>query len=271
MRFGLALPHYGFSLPDGEVSFEAVAEWARLAESLGFDSVWVSDHLVYSFARYGADPAPIASLEPMTTVAALAAVTTRVRLGTLVLCAPFRHPSMVAKMASTIDGISNGRFELGVGAGWLEEEFRAFGFPFGTVDERFEALEQTLVVLEALRGGDAADVDAGGVHLRDARLLPPPVQRPLPVFVGGKGGRRLLRLAVRHADGWNVVWRISDDAFAERAARARRLCEEEGRDPGSFRFTVGLHGLLGETQREARAAFERGRAAMPGGALDAED
>ncbi len=139
MRFGLSLPHYGFSLPGGgPITFEAMSEWAVRAERLGFDSIWVSDHFFYSFARYGADPTPIAAVEPLTAIAGLATVTDRIRMGTLVLGAPFRHPSILAKMATTIDGISGGRLDLGVGAGWLREEFDAFGFDYGTVGERFD-------------------------------------------------------------------------------------------------------------------------------------
>ena len=176
-----------------------MAEWAGRAERLGFDSVWISDHFFYSFARYGGDPTPIAAIEPLTAIAGLAAVTERIRLGTLVLGAPFRHPSIVAKMATTIDGISGGRLDLGVGAGWLEEEFIAFGYDYGTIGDRFEALEDTLQVLHALFSGLPATIDGSAVALRDARLLPTPVQPRIPVWVGGKGGPRLLRLAARYA------------------------------------------------------------------------
>jgi len=267
MRFGLALPHYGFSLPDEAVTFEALASWARRAETMGFDSVWVSDHFFYSFARYGADPAPIASLEPMTALAGLAAVTERVRLGTLVLGSPFRHPALVAKMATTIDGISGGRLDLGVGAGWMQEEFEAFGYPYGTVGERFAILEETLQVFAAFASGAPADFDGPTVTLRGARLLPAPVQRPLPVWVGGKGGPRLLRLAARYATGWNAVWRWTPQDYAARAAAARAACEAEGRDPATFRFSVGLYGVIGEDEAAARAAFERGRASFPANAM----
>ncbi|MGZ8607156.1 MAG: LLM class flavin-dependent oxidoreductase, partial [Actinomycetota bacterium] len=172
MRFGLALPQYGFSLPNGEVGFETTAAWARRAEELGFDSVWLSDHFFYTFARYGGDPAPIPAIEPMTALAALAAITSRVRLGTLVLCAPFRHPALLAKMAVTIDHLSGGRLDLGLGAGWLEGEFDAFGFPFGTIGERFTALEDALAALSALQSGEPATYVGSSVTLRDALLLP---------------------------------------------------------------------------------------------------
>ena len=271
MRFGLALPQYGFSLPGGqEIGFGTTVDWAHRAEELGFDSVWLSDHLFYSFARYGADPAPIAAIEPMTALAGIAAVTTRVRLGTLVLCAPFRHPALLAKMAATIDRISGGRLDLGLGAGWLQEEFDAFGFSFGTVAERFDTLEGTLAALSALQSGRPATYGGATVTLRDALLLPAPVHGRVPVWVGGKGGPRLLKLAARYADGWNAVWRIEAVDYANRVKAAREACEAIGRDPSTFRLSVGLYSVIAENEREAHAMFERGRTAFPGGAMDAE-
>lgn len=246
MRFGLALPHYGFSTPAGEPpTFEAVAGWARRAEALGFDSVWVSDHLFYSFARYGADPAPIGSLEAMTTLAGLAAVTRRVRLGTLVLCAAFRHPSLLARQADVIAKLSGHRLDLGLGAGWFEEEFAAFGLPFGSVRERFAHLERTIEVLHARLDG-------------------------VPLWLGGKGGPRLLRLAARLGAGWNVVWRVAPDTYAAKVADVREACESAGRDPSTFRLSVGFYGTVGSDEATARAAFERGRAAFPGDAMAGE-
>jgi len=272
MRFGLSLPHYGFSLPGGRpITFETMADVARRAEASGFDSLWVSDHLFYSFARYGVDPGPIAALEPMTSLAGLAAVTERARLGTLVLSAPFRPAALLAKMAATLDRVSGGRLDLGVGAGWLEEEFTAFGYPFGTVGSRFALLEDTLRVLTTLSGPDPVDLESGSVELRDAVLRPAAIQEPhVPVWLGAKGGDRALRLAARYADGWNTVWRWAPGAYGERVGAARRACEAIGRDPSTLRLSVGLYGLIGEDESSARAAFERGRVAMPGHALDAE-
>lgn len=272
MRFGLALPHYGFSLPDAQsITFQAMSDVARRAEALGFDSLWVSDHLFYTFSRYGVAPTPIASLEAMTALAGLAAVTERARLGSLVLSAPFRHPALLAKMAATIDRISGGRFDLGIGAGWFEEEFDAFGFGFGSVGERFALLEDSLKVLTGLPGPEPVTLDAGPFHLRDAVLLPPPIQEPrAPVWLGAKGGDRALDLAARYADGWNTVWRWTPEAYGERVAAARRACEAVGRDPATLRLSVGLYGLIGQDETEARAVFERGRATMPGGAMDDE-
>ena len=270
MRFGLSLPHYGFSFPSGETSFAAVASWAKRAEDLGFDSVWVSDHFFYSFARYGADPAPIPSLEPLTTLAGIASVTDRVRLGTLVLCAPFRHPALLARAAASIDLLSGGRVELGLGAGWLEEEFDAFGYRFGSVGERFAALEESLEVMRLLFGGEPVAYEGPNVTLREAVLAPAP-ERPPPIWVGGKGGPRLLRMAARFADGWNTVWRVSPHGYSDKVADVRAACEAVERDPAGFGLSIGLYSLIGEDEEGAEAAFERGRAAAPGNAMAADD
>ena len=153
MRIGLALPHYDFSAPDGApVTWERLAASARGAEARGFDSVWISDHFFLSLSRYGGSGGPFGSAEPLTTLAALATVTERVRLGSLVLGAGFRHPALVAKAATTIDLLSSGRLDLGVGAGWYEEEYRAFGYSFGTARERFEILEESFEVLATILG-----------------------------------------------------------------------------------------------------------------------
>jgi len=251
MRFGLALPQYGFSLPTGRIRSDDAVRWARRADDLGFDSVWLSDHLFYSFGRYGADPAPIAALEPLTALAAVATETARVRLGVLVLAAGFRPPELVAKAAATIDRLSGGRLELGLGAGWLGEEFVAFGYRFGTIGERCAALGQTLRRLTR----SATDRGSPG---------PSSVQERVPLWRGGKGGPRLLRLAARYATGWNVVWRVSPEDHAGRVADIAAACGREGRDPATFRRTVGLYGTVGLTEHDARARFERARASFPG-------
>jgi probable F420-dependent oxidoreductase len=270
MRFGLTLPHYGFSLPSGETSFSSVAAWAKRAEDLGFDSVWVSDHFFYSFARYGADPAPIASLEPLTTLAGIAAVTHRVRLGTLVLCSAFRHPALLARIAASIDLLSDGRLDLGLGAGWMREEFDAFGYRFGTTGERFEGLEESLDVIRRLFGGETVTYDGPTVTLRDAVLAPAPERGPA-LWVGGKGGPRLLRLAARLADGWNMVWRVTPEAYVGKVSDVHAACDATGRDPATFGLSVGLYSLIGEDEASAHAAFDRGRAAAPGDAMAADD
>lgn len=270
MRIGLALPHYDFSFPDpGPVSWARLRDAALRAESLGFDSVWLSDHFFLDLARYGGPDEPQGSLEPFTAVAALAAVTERVRLGTLVTCAPFRAAGQVAKMATAIDLASGGRFDLGIGAGWYEREFEAFGYPFPEIGERFSMLEEQVAAVRALFDGGPVDFDGRHVRLRGAYNHPAPATPGgPPIWVGGKGGDRLLRLVARHAAGWNTVWRWTPQDHAARAARLREIAEREGRDPASVRLSVGLYTLVGEDERDLVARFRAMQRWMPGGALD---
>jgi probable F420-dependent oxidoreductase len=258
MRFGLSLPHYDFSLPGVRpIGFDALAEHAIRAEELGFDSVWVSDHFFYSLARYGAGDELLGSLEPLTALAGVAVRTSRVRLGTLVLGAPFRHPSVLAKSATTIDVLSGGRLDLGIGAAWYQDEFEAFGYAFGEAGDRFDALEEAVTVLEALLPGGPVTLEAGRVRLVDAYNRPEPIQRPRPpIWIGAKGGDRALRLVARHADGWNSVWRWPPEAFGERMRRARELAERAGRDPATVRFSVGLYTIVGEDEADLRARWD---------------
>ena len=273
MRFGLALPHYDFSFPDGgPVSFERTAEWAVRAEELGFDSVWMSDHFVYSLARHGAGEELLGSLEPLTTLAGLAPITSRVRLGTLVLGAPFRHPAVLAKSATALDLVSGGRLDLGIGAGWYEEEFDRFGYRFGTVGERFGLLEETVEALDRLLPGGPVTFEGRSVRFTEAMNHPEPAQRPRPpIWIGAKGGDRSLRLVVAHADGWNTVWRWTPDAYAEKVARARELSERAGRDPATFRLSVGLYTIVGEDERDLGRRWEAMRERMPGAAAEPLD
>jgi probable F420-dependent oxidoreductase len=270
MRVGLALPHYDFSLPGGgPVTFSRVAEVARDAERLGFDSVWLSDHFFASLERYGGGEARYGSLEPLTTLAALAPLTERVRLGTLVLSAGFRHPAILAKSATAIDLLSSGRLDLGIGAGWYAPEFEAFGYPFGSTGERFGVLEETLEVLTRLFEEGPASYEGRRFTLREAYNHPMPAQRPRPpIWLGGKGGPRLLSLAARLADGWNTAWRWTPDAYGHRVSAARHACEEIGRDPASLRLSLGLFTVVGEDEADLDRRFELMREGLPAGVAD---
>ena len=270
MRVGLALPHYDFSFPDGKpLSWDRLLEVALRAESLGFDSVWISDHFCLELGRYGGPRGVHASIEPFTALAALAAATERVRLGTLVACAPFRHVGILAKMATTIDLASRGRFDLGLGAGWYEGEFEAFGYPFPSVGERFSQLEEQVEALKGLFGEGPVTFDGSLVHLQGAFNRPRPAQAGgPPIWLGGKGGDRLLRLVARHGHGWNSVWRWTPEALGARASRLRELCEEAERDPSTVGLSVGLFSVLGEDAADLAARWEAAQRWTPGGAMD---
>jgi probable F420-dependent oxidoreductase len=271
MRIGLALPHYDFSFPDADrVTWDGMADAARRAESLGFDSIWVSDHFFLDLARYGGSERLAGSLEPFTALAGLGVVTDRIRLGTLVACSGFRHPGIVAKMATAIDLVSEGRFDLGLGAGWYEREFRSFGYSFGTTGRRFRQLEETVEAVRALLGEGPIDLHGEHVDLSGAYNRPRPAQEGgPPIWVGGKGGPRLLRLVVRHAAGWNTVWRWAPGDYGEKIRDLERISREEGRDAATVRRTVGLYTLVGEDERDLGRRWAALQRWTPGGALDA--
>jgi probable F420-dependent oxidoreductase len=270
MRIGLALPHYDFSFPDADrVTWEGLAGAARRAEAQGFDSIWISDHFFLDLARYGGTDRLQGSVEPFTALAALAVVTERVRLGTLVACAGFRHPGIVTKMATAIDLLSGGRFDLGLGAGWYEREFRSFGYEFDSTGVRFRQLEETVRAVGALFGEGPVNMKTDFVQLSGAFNRPRPAQDGgPPIWIGGKGGARLLKLVATEAAGWNTVWRWSPEDYAGRIRALERTCEETDRDPATVRRSVGLYALVGQDERELGARFAALQAWTPGGALD---
>jgi F420-dependent oxidoreductase-like protein len=220
-------------------------ELARQADALGFESLWVFDH----FHTVPA-PADEITFESFSTLTALAMATDRVRLGHMVVCAGFRNPALTAKMSSTIDVISGGRFELGIGAGWKEEEWRAYGYGFPSLGERLEALDDNLGVIRAMFGHGRAEYEGANASVRRAINVPKGIQAHIPIIVGGNGPRVTAGLAIRHADELNYVF-LSPPQVTERMSAVRARCETEGRDPASLRFSLYVRD---EEMREAGQA-----------------
>jgi len=269
VQFGLALPHYEFSVPgESPLRFETIAAHASAAEALGFDSLWVSDHVSLSIERYGGPPGEQFAYEPLTTLAALAGVVRRPRLGTLVLAEALRPAGVLAKALATLDRLCQGRLDIGIGAGWYAPDFEAVGLTLPPPAVRLARLREALEVLGALLPGGPASLDGTAHIVRGATNLPPALQAPRPpIFVGGKGNR-LLRLVADMADGWNTCWVWTPEDYRRRAAVLDRACEDAGRDPASVRRTVGLYALAGEDDRDLVARYERMRKNAPGGMLD---
>jgi probable F420-dependent oxidoreductase len=269
MQFGLALPHYDFSVPgESPLRFETIAAHASAAEALGFDSLWVSDHVSLSIERYGGPPGEQFAYEPLTTLAALSGVTSRARLGTLVLSEVLRPAGVLAKSLATLDRLCRGRLDIGIGAGWYTPDYEAVGLSLPPPAVRLARLREALAVLDALLPGGPASLDGQAHIVREASNLPPALQAPRPpIFVGGKG-RRLLRLVADAADGWNTCWVWTPEDYRQRADVLDRACEDAGRDPASVRRTLGLYALAGEDERDLAARYDRMRAAAPGGMLD---
>lgn len=238
MQIGLVLPMNDADAPGGS-TWPRIRSVVRHAEAVGLDSAWVYDHLIFRFP----DRPESGILEPWTLLSAVAAVTERLTLGTIVLGTAFRSPGLLAKMAATLDEVAAGRLVLGLGTGWHEPEYRAFGYPF---DHRAGRFEEALSVMLPLLRGERVTVHGRWHDAEDAVLLPPPPPRPagrpprIPVLIAAKG-ERVLRLTARHADAWNTAWYgVPEPRFEERRADLLRACEIEGRDPATLEVTVGL-------------------------------
>lgn len=239
---------FSFWVGNGHPWSDIVAS-AKRAEDTGWDGVWFADH----FMPFQGDPdGPIH--EAWTVLAALGAVTDRVRLGPLVSGNTYRHPSLLAKQAVTADHIASGRMVLGLGAGWQENEHLAYGFEFGTFTDRFRWLEEALQVLVALRAGERTTFDGDRYQLQDAPLSPKPVGA-LPIMVGGGGEIKTLRMVARYADEWNV-W-ADPEIMAHKSAVLDCHCDDQGRDRAEIQRSAVALLFLCDT--EERAAELRGR------------
>ncbi|HZM29432.1 MAG TPA: TIGR03560 family F420-dependent LLM class oxidoreductase [Acidimicrobiales bacterium] len=221
MRFGL-------DVAQQRMPWDELVRRAQLAEDLGFDGVWGFDHFQ---PMYGEGPGE--TFEGMTTLAALAGQTTRVRLGLLVTGVTYRHPSVFAAEALTIDHASHGRLDLSFGAAWFDKEHDELGIPFPPLGERFSLLEDALEITTRLFTGEVVSYDGRVVSLRDARMQPVPVQQPHPpIWIGGSGPRRTLPLAARFADAWHAFG--TPNSLREASERLDRLAVEAGRDPADI-------------------------------------
>jgi F420-dependent oxidoreductase-like protein len=241
IKFGVALPQFGASWAEARAA-------ARLAEEVGFDSVWLADHF---FGVGGEDP-----LEAWTEMSAVAAVTKRVELGFLVLCNNYRPPALLAKMAATLDEISGGRLILGYGAGWFSLEYEAYGYDFPNIRTRLEQLEEGLEILKKMWTEDAATFHGFHYNIEGARCLPKPRRQPHPpILIGGGGEKVLLRLVARYADIWNNMG-ITHREIGEKLAHLRAHCEAIGRDVAEIEVSQQTVGAIALSRDEARRNTE---------------
>ena len=268
MRIGVILPIAEDEKQRQTRPYAEIRALAVQAEAGGLDSVWVFDHLLFRFP----DEPTVGISEAWTILAAVADATERVQLGTLVLAVPFRSPALLAKMADTLTDISGGRLILGIGAGWHQPEFDAFGFPF---DHRVDRFEEALQIITPLLREGKVDFAGKYYQARDCVLRPHrSASTPTQLLIAG-GKPRMLRLTARYADQWNTAWLDDAGALDERLAKIHDACREEGRDPQTLAITVGVSmaypgagdddeqannkAISGTPQQAARAlrAFER--------------
>lgn len=232
--------HIGVVLPQVSADWDLCLDWARHAEDVGADSVWVVDH-VLGF------PPERGILEAWSLMAGLSAATERVEIGPQVLCQSFRNPALLAKMAATTDRMSKGRLRVLIGTGWMDAEYRQYGWDFPPPGVRIEQLREAVQILKALLGPHEAFTFAGKHYsTQDAVNLPLPVQQPLPVEIGG-GGDRLLRTVATMADGWNCPSAILG-IVENRVERLRTECERAGRSMGDLRLSLQIVCAVGDDE-----------------------
>ena len=233
-------------------TYEDLRRVWRLADSSGFYWVSIWDHFYENPTVDGKGPC----FEAVSIMTALAAETTNVRVGSYVFNMGFRHPAVLAKAAATIDHVSNGRLELGLGAGWYELEHTAYGIPFPPVATRLDILEEGIQIIKSMLTQDSTTFLGDHFQVRDAFCSPRPVQDKPRIWVGGQGERRTLRIAARYADGWNAAY-IPPEVYKHKIEVLERWCEREGRDPGEIARSVNVGFWVGIDAAEARKERQR--------------
>lgn len=247
MRLGLDVAQHQLDWPE-------LLRRVRFAEGTGFDGAWVFDHFK---PLYGDRSGPC--MEGWTLLAALAAATERIRLGTLVTGATYRHPSVLAAEAVTVDQVSGGRLELAVGAAWFEGEHRELGIPFPPMRERAERLEEAVQVVRLLMTEDGATFGGRHYRLDGATYHPRPVQQPHPpIWIGASGERRMIPIAARHGDAWHCFGSVKE--LQRKASVLDRAAEASGRDPASIQrgSDLSISEPWAEVGRRAEALAEIG-------------
>jgi len=260
MKIGAIVPQGWIGEYDG---WDPLDAWRRTtavatqADRLGFESIWLFDHF-----HTVPDPTDEITFESFTSLSALAALTSRVRLGHIVICTAFRNPALTAKMISTMDSVSGGRMDLGIGAGWKREEWLAYGYGFPETKERLARLRDDLGVIAAMLEGDKhqhASFTGRYAAVEDARNVPKPIQRPrTPIMVGGNGPNVTWRLAAKYADELNVDG-MSPAEVADALPVIRGRCEEMGRDPATLAVSVHIwsdtFGIAGSSRVDLLAGY----------------
>jgi alkanesulfonate monooxygenase SsuD/methylene tetrahydromethanopterin reductase-like flavin-dependent oxidoreductase (luciferase family) len=242
------LPHFGVYLPQVNINFSTVNEITTLCEDLGYDSVWLFDHLL------ALNNPNDAVLECWTTLSALAATTKRIQLGPLVLCNSFRTPSVVAKMAATLDVISEGRLNFGIGAGWYRPEYEAYGIPFPNASARISQLVEAVQLMKLMWTQSIANFAGKFYSLHDAVCYPKPVQKPHPpIWIGVMIGRKkMIRAIGQYANGWTIssLYLPTPDEYAEYLSTLRAHMATHHRNIDEVKNALGVGCLIAENRRE---------------------
>ncbi len=238
-RFGIQIePQFGFT-------YQEVVSLAQDAERLGFTAMWLSDHLFWDEHSEQRN-----CLDPWALLPALAPVTTSLRLGTLVSCNSYRLPGVLAKTAASCDHISNGRVEFGIGAGWKEMEYTAYGIPFPSAGTRLAQLEEAVQVIRRLWTQERASFQGEYYRLDNAPFAPKPLQQPPKLWIGGAGKKKLLRIVAEHADGWNMLIGFPLPEIKQRVEVLQQHCDVIGRDYATIDKSLFIFVCVVEDEKE---------------------
>jgi len=240
---------FGVQALQGMPDYSTLKSVVQECDRLGFDSVWVYDHLQFTYGP---------TLECWTVLSALAEATREIRIGPLVTCNMFRYPSLLAKMAATVDMISKGRLNFGIGAGWHETEALAYGIPFPKGSIRVEMLDEALSIIKKLWTEEEASFKGKHYSVNKAVCLPKPIQKPHPPILIGGGGNKMLRLITKHADAWNSGF-VSPEGFEKEVARLEQACREVGRNRETIESTFQSRVIIAENDENALLGAERWR------------
>lgn len=234
-----------------DVSYPDLRKLWQIADTNGFYWVSVWDHFYENPTKDGRSPC----FEATTAMAAMAAETQNIRIGSLVMAIGYRNPALLAKATVTIDHISNGRVEMGIGGGWYEMEFLAYGYPFPPVKTRLDQLEEGAQIIRSMLHNESTTFHGKHFSVDNAYLFPRPIQTPPRLWIGGLGEKRTLRITAKYADGWNAAY-VPPEMFAAKCQILDQWCEKEGRDPASITRSVNLGFYMGTDEADARKKRE---------------
>ncbi|MFX1535163.1 MAG: TIGR03560 family F420-dependent LLM class oxidoreductase, partial [Promethearchaeota archaeon] len=245
VRFGVHIePQFGFD-------YESVKNLALHAEKMGFYSFWASDHFFLDDKSEEKN-----CLEAWTLITAIAAITKKLRMGILVTGNNYRYPAILAKIAATVDMISDGRLEFGIGSGWKEIEYNAYGIPFPSVKDRMDMLEESIQIIKKLWSEPKADFDGKHYKIKDAFSAPKPIQKLPPIFIGGTGKKRILNMVAKYADYCNFGWFTSPDQIPPLLTALKGHCEKVSRDYENVGKSYFASVFTAETEEELNDLLE---------------
>jgi alkanesulfonate monooxygenase SsuD/methylene tetrahydromethanopterin reductase-like flavin-dependent oxidoreductase (luciferase family) len=245
---------FGVHIGPQNISIDDLRRLWRYADANGFKWISVWDHF------YEAPPvdSTMDHFEALTLMAAIACETQNARIGNYVFCMAYRNPAVLTKALVCIDHLSGGRLEIGLGAGWHQPEHNAYGIPFLPPKQRLDMLEEGTIAIKSLLTNDVTDLHGTYFNLTNARMNPKPLQAKVPIWIGGQGEKRTLRIAARHADGWNVPY-IAPELFQHKSEVLDMWCEKEGRDPATIDRSLNLSFNMVASDADSEAALARQR------------